>query len=113
MPETVSKTISRTTHLAYVRRLNKLAGAGFDSSEKLLEKPTEAVSAIKKLSPGSDNEARNERRYYISAVFYVLPKEYRESPNPFSKLNNVSRPVDLPSGKKWDNNKERYLANNA
>ena len=78
---------------------------------KLLKQPFKVTDTIKKLSPGSDNSARNERRYFISAVFYVLPLEYRQRPNPYNVLLNTSRPVDLPGGKDWNINKKQYLKN--
>ena len=39
MPDDVSKTLTRPTQLAYIRRLNKLAAAGFDTPAKLLKQP--------------------------------------------------------------------------
>ena len=112
MPETLSKTIGDKAHKAYIRRLNKLAGAGYDTPEKLLERPFKVTDTIKRLAPGNDGEARQERRYYIAAVFYVLPEAYRQKNNPYYMLARQSRPIDLVSGLPWDNNKERYLANN-
>ena len=113
MPETLSKTIGPKPHKQYVKRLDRLAGAGFDTPEKLLEKPFKVTDTIKRLAPGDDGEARQERRYYIAAVFYVLPEAYRQKNNPYYMLVRQSRPIDLPSGLPWDNNKARYLENNA
>ena len=111
LPETFSKPdLSRTTHLAYVRRLNQLAEAGFDTPEILLKKPFSGVSLIKKLFPGDDNASRNGRRYFISAIFYVLPLAYRKKSNPYSRLNAVSMPVDLPSEKSWVFPAKKFLA---
>jgi hypothetical protein len=103
MPETLSKTIGDKAHKAYIRRLNKLAGAGYDTPEKILKTPSKVVALIKTLAPGDDEKAQQEKRYFISAIFYVLPAKYREKPNPFYTLTKKSRPPG------WNEDREEYL----
>ena len=81
LPETFQKEIAPTTQKVYKGKLNALAREGYDTPELLKTKAKEVVETIKKLTGDSDDEkARNLRRYFLSAIFWVtkLPKT-----NPF------------------------------
>ncbi len=66
--------LAARTVLNYKIKLNKLAKAGFDTPEKLLQNQTQVIDEIKKLIPGDDDKSRWEKRKYCSAIFYILDK---------------------------------------
>ena len=103
LPEKFSKTVTKPTHNAYIRYLNKLADGGFDTPDKIKEKPFDVIKLINELTPGDDDGARTKRRYYIASVFYVLPESYRENKNPFFLLTTMTRPIG------WVEDKKEYF----
>ena len=110
VPAETSKVLQLPTQKAYRRYLNKIAMAGYDTPEALLKHPFSVVSLIKKLSPGDDDVARNGRRFFISAIFWVLPEAYRKRWNPYQQLNLISLPTRAKDGKPWDPNAKRFLS---
>jgi len=109
VPAETSKVLAVPTQKAYTRYLNKIASAGFDTPEALLKRPFAVTSLIKKMSPGDDDTARNRRRFFISAVFWVLPESYRKRPNPYQMLNITSLPTHGTDGTAWEPNAKLYL----
>lgn len=108
LPETYSKPdLTPTTHKVYVRYLNKLAVLGFTTTESLQSQARKIISEIKKMHPGDDEKDRQHRRYFTSAIYYVLPYEYRQKSNPYYSLVKKSRP---PVEGGWEENKRKYLA---
>ncbi len=77
----------------YIRRLNKLASAGFNTPLKLRILPTKIIAHIKNLYPGDDASSRSARRYFICAIYYVLPLSYRQGNNPYRALYLESTPL--------------------
>lgn len=78
LPETFQKEIAPTTQKVYKGKLNALAKEGFDTVDALKTKSKEVIAAIKKISGDEDDEkARNVRRYFLSAIFWVadMPKK--------------------------------------
>lgn len=111
LPDTFSKPdLTTTTQKAYTRYLNKLADEGFNTPELLKTQAEEIVDTIFTLYPGDDEKDRQHRRYFASAIYWVLPVEYRMKSNPYYGLVKKSRP---PVDGEWDNNKKRYLAKKA
>jgi len=73
LPETFQKVITPATQKIYKGKLNALANEGFDTVDALKKKKKEVIAAIKKISGESDDEkARNVRRYFLSAISWVV-----------------------------------------
>jgi hypothetical protein len=73
LPDTFQKEIAPTTQKVYKGKLNALAKEGFDTVDALKTKPKEVIAAIKKISGESEDEkARNLRRYFLSAIRWVV-----------------------------------------
>ena len=73
LPETFQKVITPATQKIYKGKLNALAKEGFDTVDALKTKKKEVIAAIKKISGESDDEkARNLRRYFLSAISWVV-----------------------------------------
>lgn len=74
LPATFQKDLAETTKKTYKSKLNKLAEAGFLNVRDLDTKRRRVIQAIEDLTNGGDGEKeRNERRYFLSAIFWVLP----------------------------------------
>lgn len=85
IPEGHVKLVAKTgqplaarTVINYKTKLNKLAKAGFDTPQKLLENQNLVIAEIKRLVPGDDAKARWEKRKFCSAIFYILDKHSLE-----------------------------------
>ena len=73
LPETFQKEITPATQKIYKGKLNALAKEGFDTVDALKTKKKEVIATIKKISGESDDEkARNLRRYFLSAIRWVI-----------------------------------------
>ena len=117
LPDNTSKpTLSTSTIKAYTRKLNKLAEAGFNTPLKLRIMATRIVNFIRTEHPDDDATSRTHRRYYICAIYWVLPLSYRQNAegqgkvNPYQALYQASAPL-VDGG--WNFNKVEYLANRA
>jgi hypothetical protein len=111
LPDEFSKPeLSDSAKKVYTRYLNKLAVLGFDTPQLVKERAFAVVPAIKQLYPGDDANSRTHRRYFISAIYNVLPLYYRMKWNPYYMLVKQSRP---PVDDGWDEDKKRYLAKKA
>jgi hypothetical protein len=72
LPATFAKDIALTTQKVYKGKLNKLAKEGFDTVDKLKSDSKNVIATIKKLTGDDDTEkTRHNRRYYLSAIFWV------------------------------------------
>jgi len=107
IPSETSKILSESSEKIYTRALNKLDGV--TTVEDLKKYPHEVVQIIRELYPGTDEKSRHSRRVMVSAIFWVLPENYRLRPNPYQKLNLVSLPSHANDGEKWDPNAKRFL----
>ena len=96
LPAETKEGLSKSTMGVYKTRLNRIAENGIDNLEKLLTKSTHTLRIINMLvkreliSEGKtqeqiDKEKRQLRRNYLNAIFYVLPAEVRNAPNPYYK----------------------------
>jgi len=74
LPATFQKDLTMSTRKVYKSKLNKLAQAGFSTVHDLDTKRRLVIQAIEELTNSGDGEKeRNLRRYYLSAIFWVLP----------------------------------------
>lgn len=96
LPAETKEGLSKSTMGVYKTRLNRIAEFGIDSLQKLLTKSRHTIRIINALvkreliSEGKtkeqiDKEKRQLRRNYLNAIFYVLPAEVRNTPNPYYK----------------------------
>ena len=83
LPNCPTKTLSEITlNKHYIPKLNKLAIAGYSTTELLMKHPTEVLDVIANLvGPDDTDEARTKRRVILSAIFYVLPETFTKSNN--------------------------------
>ena len=82
---------SKGTIGVYKNRLNQIAAAtGVDTLEKVIARPFSVIQFIKSIEPldGENDEAYLARkRTYYSAIFMILPPEYKNRPNLYYKAN--------------------------
>jgi len=102
MPAEFSKELSDTSIKIYTSHLNKLAKAGYDTPQSLIDSAEQVVNYIWGISGGSDDKSNRVRRVFASAIFWVLPKTYRTAPNPYQRLFDKSLPKD------WSERRERH-----
>lgn len=95
MPDVLSKNLAVSTIKVYTTFLNRLAGAGYDTPDSLRDNAAAVAKWIGDTEPGDDNGSRQKRRYFISAVFAVLPEAYRKTTNPYLKLSDASLPKGI------------------
>jgi hypothetical protein len=101
-PDSYGKEIAPSTQKVYSGKLNKLATAGFDSVDKILEDPKKTIAALETLAPGDSEEAKLARRYFLSSIFWILPAEYTKKTNPFHKYYQKVLPKTVfGSDDKW------------
>jgi hypothetical protein len=101
-PETYSKNLAATTQKVYSGKLNTLARAGFDTVQSLLTDPNKVIEAIEAASPGDTEANKTARRYFLSAIFWVLPADYKTKENPFHRYWEKNMPsTDVSTGLKW------------
>jgi hypothetical protein len=101
-PEIYSKTLAATTEKVYSGKLNTLAKLGFDTVQSLLTDPKKVIEAIETASPGDTEANKTARRYFLSAIFWVLPADYKTKENPFHKYWEKNMPsIDASTGLKW------------
>jgi len=85
VPAQTHKTLSEVTiKKHYVPKLNKLAVAGYNTPELLMKHPKEVLEVISDHVGDDDtDEARTQRRVFLSAIFYVLPESYTKTKNAY------------------------------
>ena len=101
LPDAFSKELAESTKKVYTYYLNYLATGGYDTPASLVENADAVVRFIQAAQPGDDDTSRNKRRYFVSAVFWVLPERYRKTANPYSRLNSASMPSIFVSKAQW------------
>ena len=84
LPATFSKVIENPRK--YELLLNKLAEDGFSNRTALMNKPQEVIAAINVRVPGTDEKSKHKKRYFLSAINWVLPKGYVARKNPYWKF---------------------------
>jgi len=101
-PATYSKNLAESTAKVYSGKLNTLAKAGFDTVQSLHTNPGGVIEAIATAAPGDTEANKTARRYFLSAIFWVLPAEYRTKENAFHRYWERNMPdVDQSTGAKW------------
>lgn len=80
LPDTLKKELSPATQKIYKSKLNALAKVGYDNAEALLAKKLQVIRAIKALVPGDDAADRQNKRTFLSAIFWVLPDIPKKNP---------------------------------
>jgi hypothetical protein len=84
LPDTFrNKELSPATQKIYKSKLNALAKAGYDNVEALLAKKLQVIRAIKALVPGDDAADRQNKRTFLSSIFWVLPESILPKKNPY------------------------------
>lgn len=105
-PATYSKNIADSTAKVYSGKLNTLARAGFDTVDMVLAAPLKVVEAIQIAAPGDTEANKTARRYFLSALFWVLPADYRTKENPLHRYWEQNMPsTDLSTGLPWKKKK--------
>jgi hypothetical protein len=101
LPNTFSKKIKNPR--PYIVCLNALAEAGYSTPADLrLKANTKAIiETIKELTGNDDTDAvRNKRRYYISAILWVMTPAYRAKTNPYYQFYQECLPSSR-GGEAW------------
>ena len=98
-----TKTLTKNTEKVYKTKLNKIAAEGYDTTEALMENPLKVIRAIAKHAKGSNaEELKLSKRGFLSAIFAVLPEDYRAKKNPFYRYYQTVLPSqDASSGSAW------------
>jgi len=89
---------SKGTIGVYKNRLNQIAAAtGVDTLEKVIARPFSVIKFIKSIEPldGENDESYLARkRTYYSAIFMILPPEYKNRPNLYYMANKKVQEVN-------------------
>jgi hypothetical protein len=101
LPDTFSKTIENPRK--YELLLNKLALAGFDTRMKLVLKPKKVIQTIEELvGAGDDEKTKHKKRYFLSAILWVMTPAYREKANPYHTYwQRVMPSTNDATGEPW------------
>jgi hypothetical protein len=81
LPTTFSKVIENPRK--YELLLNKLAEDGFGNRKALMNNTEAVIAAINARVPGMDEKSKHKKRYFLSAINWVLPKGYVARKNPY------------------------------
>jgi len=92
LPETFSKSIAPSTQKMYTAFLNRLAKEGFETPDDLMHRAEEVIAHINTIAGADDDDARHNRRKFVSSVLWVMPEDYRKQENPYYLLNKSSMP---------------------
>ena len=75
----------------YKNRLNQIAAAtGIDTLEKIMKRSFSVIKFIKNIAPLADESPaafKARIRTYYSAIFMILPPEYKNKPNMYYLSN--------------------------
>ena len=101
LPETFSKTIQNPRK--YELLLNKLALAGFDTRMKLVLKHKQVIQTIEELvGAGDDDKTKHKKRYFLSAILWVMTPAYRNKANPYHTYwQRVMPSINDATGERW------------
>jgi hypothetical protein len=102
LPTVFSKKIENPRK--YELLLNKLAGAGYDSPDKLRINPEKVIKVIEELvGTGADEKSKHKKRYYVSAILWVMTDEYVKTANPYYKYYQTILPAkNDKTGADWE-----------
>lgn len=77
VPDDLTKELSENTKKVYKSRLNKLAAEGIETRADLIKKQKKVIELIRERTGGKDDsdESRQERRMFLSAIFWILNEE--------------------------------------
>ena len=100
LPTVKSKVIENPRK--YELLLNKLAEDGFSNQAALLKNPAAVIAAIKARVPGTEEKDKHKRRYYLSAINWVLPAAVVERKTAYWKYWQENMPEkNLATDEKW------------
>ena len=107
IPQIQSKTVTPSYLANFKTRLNKLVPYGFSTIQDIMEKPNDVVTAINTIVGGQDPsplhiaskdckciqcKTRAEKRYFYTAVFYVLADTlYTKTENPLYEAFQMNK----------------------
>lgn len=102
LPTVFSKQIENPRK--YELLLNKLAGAGYDSPGKLRIHSKRVIKAIEELvGAGTDEKSKHKKRYYVSAILWVMTTKYVKTANPYYKYYQTILPAkNDTTGADWE-----------
>jgi hypothetical protein len=90
LPKSFSKEVGAATQRKYESLLNKLALAGYDTRMKLVLKPKKVIQTIEELVGAGDDDddtsiekAKHKKRYFLSAIFWVMTPTYKDKSNAY------------------------------
>jgi hypothetical protein len=96
LPDTFrDKELSATTQKIYKSKLNALSRDGFDTVAALLKNKLQVIRAIKALVPEDDAAARQKKRTFLSAIFWVLPEEVLPAKNAYHSYYQKVLPLTV------------------
>lgn len=98
LPSVFSKELAASSMKIYTSFLNNLASAGYTTPESLVTNAALVAKHIKSVEPGDDTNSRHRRRFYISAIFWVIPESFKATANPYSRLFAESLPIATKLG---------------
>lgn len=76
--------ITTNTIKVYKTKLNHIASGGYSTVEELMDSAEEVVAVINTIAGDTDNDqSRQVKRLYLSAIFYILPEDYLKTNNPY------------------------------
>jgi hypothetical protein len=107
LPKSFSKEVGAATQRKYESLLNKLALAGFDTRLKLKLSHKRVIQTIEELVGAGDDDtsiekAKHKKRYFLSAIFWVMPPAYRDTPNAYHTYwQSVIPSVNDATGETW------------
>jgi hypothetical protein len=100
------KELSPTTQKLYLQKLNILARAGYDSSDKLWKAPGKVIKIIKaSVGEGTDDNAQKKRRLFLTAIFAVMNEVRRTSNNAYYRYYQKCLP-NKSGDKNWVKRKD-------
>ena len=100
LPTVKSKAIENPRK--YELLLNKLAEDGFTNQDALLKDPAAVIAAIQARVPGTEEKDKHKRRYYLSAINWVLPAAVVKRKTAYWKYWQKNMPEEnLKTDKKW------------
>jgi hypothetical protein len=100
LPTVKSKVIENPRK--YELLLNKLAEDGFTNQGALLKNPAAVIAAIKTRVPGTEEKDKHKRRYYLSAINWVLPAAVVKRKTAYWKFWQENLPEkNLATDEKW------------
>lgn len=96
-PLPTTKQLSPFTIKVYKNRLNKIAKGGYDTVHKLIMNPFAVQTIINEYAnPIDEIKRKQDVRVFLSAIFYILPQEYMETPNPYYNMfQTVKTPIPV------------------